>query len=160
SIGLALRLVGSDDELSSVQARFEQHRAAVQREKDEVATTVTDLALGAIANLIDPSLPRGSLDRGHVHEADLLAQPSDTQVALVLACYWLYKLMVLCVHGDHRAAIPFLDEVAERMAVLGQSLRTHGALFLCVHAAALLDGAQGAEAARYRALFDEQERLL
>ncbi len=160
SVGLTLRFMGSDEELGSLKARFLQHKAVMDRKQYTGAAMASDVTLQAIKSLQDTARPSASFDDEQFDEAAFLARAREHKMVLVLGCYWAFKVLALCVHGAHEAAIPLVEEAAERRQVLSQTMRAHAALFMCVHLAALLDNAREADVARYWAMFDEQERAL
>src|SRR5262249_21356038 len=91
-VGLALRLMGTDEELGSVKARFEQQKAVTERQRYTGATMVIDAALQAIKSLQVPARGGGTFDDEGFDEAVFLARAKEKKMALVLGCHWFFKL--------------------------------------------------------------------
>ncbi len=159
-LGVSLRFTATDEELGSIQARFEQLEAVMRRQKNEAAAMGLSVSLWAVVSLKDHARYPRSPGGEPVDEAAFLARARERNMELVLGMHWLYKLMALCILGDHDAAIPLLEEVVERKPVLNQITRAHAAFYISLHVSALLERAEGAFRERASLLFDEHERVL
>jgi hypothetical protein len=131
-VSLNFRFIGTDEELGSLKARFEQHKMLAERRRQEATMMGAESALQAIAILRDPARPPGSFDDEKFDEAAFLARAREQNMALVIGFHWFYKLLVLCVYAEHEAAIPLLEEAEERQKVFGQVIRAQCA-FLSLH---------------------------